>query len=146
MIFIEVQRMKCGKSSRMRAGTMDLAVKFRAAVIQFGNVIRVLLNCLIRLIQLAAIHSIRRACGNAASSNAGDLFAVGIDTVRSKVGIGIVNTRLSIGRQTNRVNCGTGICCGVFSACLDLYVCRLSGFNLTARILKLSDVDGIGVI
>ena len=85
MIFIEVQRMQCGKSSRMRAGTMDLAVKFRAAVIQFGNVIRVLLNCLIRLIQLAAIHSIRRACGNAASSNAGDLFAVGIDTVRSKV-------------------------------------------------------------
>ena len=96
MIFIEVQRMQCGKSGRMRAGTMDLAVKFRAAVIQFGNVIRILLNRLVCLIQLAAIHGVRRARGNAARSNVGNLFTVSIDTVRPKVGIGIVNTRLSI--------------------------------------------------
>lgn len=69
MIFIEVQRMQCGKSSRMRAGTMDLAVKFRAAVIQFGNVIRILLNRLICLIQLAAIHSISRRRGNRSGGN-----------------------------------------------------------------------------
>lgn len=69
MIFIEVKRMQCGKSSRMRASTMDLAIKFRAAVIQFGNIIRVVLNGLICLIQLAAIHGISRRRRNRPGRN-----------------------------------------------------------------------------